>query len=294
MIINTEVSREAEIPRTRQEILDDRRMQLRARFGVKEKIEEPIVEDLNREFFVSLAQPAKTPSPAEIAGEKIHIPQNVLVVAPHPDDEILCCATALSDHVLAGDHVSVLVITDGDGKDDVTPKESIAYGKKRRLETLAAMQKLGVPYEQVMFLGFPDGGLTEIETKNRTQSKFTRLMKTLQTSLFPGTPYTWGGLQSSLREVIKETEADVIYIPGELDNHPDHKVTGRAVKNAVGKLEISPEMKEYMVHFKASCAVTEKADKEKLALIRLFRSQRHDLEHVKFLEDFAYRKEIFW
>ena len=37
----------------------------------------------------------------------------VMVLAPHPDDEVLGCGGALAMHVDAGHHVDVIVLTDG-------------------------------------------------------------------------------------------------------------------------------------------------------------------------------------
>ena len=38
----------------------------------------------------------------------------ILVLAPHPDDEVFGCAGAIMRHVAAGDSVRVAVVTDGE------------------------------------------------------------------------------------------------------------------------------------------------------------------------------------
>ena len=40
--------------------------------------------------------------------------QSVLVVAPHPDDEVLGCGGTIARHADAGDQVHVLIMTKGD------------------------------------------------------------------------------------------------------------------------------------------------------------------------------------
>ncbi len=296
------------IPRTRQEALNARKNRLRSRFdSVKSQFEKKSAEERNRDFFANLARPSlRQAAPEEmrispVAAQDVlvaeikenYIPQNILVVAPHPDDEILCCSATISDHLAAGDKVSIVVITDGDGKERGNAEESLNYGEVRREETLLAAQKLGISADDIMFLGFPDGHLTELEKKFRARSSFTQLMSTIQTSLFPGTPYTWGGLQHSLRQVLERTEPGVIYLPGEFDVHPDHKVAGRAVKKAAAVLKFAPEFQEYSVHFKHNEPANEPVCEKKLELIRVFKSQRHDAAHIQYLDEFAFRKEMF-
>jgi GlcNAc-PI de-N-acetylase len=38
---------------------------------------------------------------------------NVIVIAPHPDDEILGCGGTIASHCAAGDHVTVVLLTRG-------------------------------------------------------------------------------------------------------------------------------------------------------------------------------------
>jgi LmbE family N-acetylglucosaminyl deacetylase len=45
------------------------------------------------------------------------LPRRVLVVAPHPDDEVLGCGGMIAWHAARGDAVAVLELTDGAGGD---------------------------------------------------------------------------------------------------------------------------------------------------------------------------------
>lgn len=261
-------------------------------------------EDRNRKFYKYLAR-----SKEEIAKETlkrrvlpqrevepkaiISIPQKVLVVAPHPDDEILCCASTIKNHLLAGDDVSVVVITNGDGKEEGDATQSLDYGTQRKNESLRAARRLGISPRNVMFLGFPDGHLSEIERKGSARSTFTQLIQTMRASFFPGTPYTWTGLQRSLRKVLKKSEATIIYLPDENDTHPDHQVAARAIRKAAQTLKLTPEWKEYMVHLEEKSCVSQAVDTEKLSLIREFWTQRHDRAHAEFLDGFAACEETF-
>ncbi len=220
-------------------------------------------------------------------------PQTVLVVAPHPDDEILCCSQTIKNHLRAGDDVTIVVITNGDGKDETNPTESLTYGARRQRESLLASKKLGIPKEKILFLGFPDGHLQDIEQKGQSRSVFTQLFQTMRTSFFPETPYTWNGLQKSLQKVLEQSPPDIVYLPGQEDTHPDHDSTARAIRAAAKTKGIFPQWNEYVVHFQKKYCTAQAVDTEKLELIRIFRSQRHDSFHSEFMDQFASCEENF-
>lgn len=66
---------------------------------------------------------------------------NVLVVAAHPDDEVLGCGATIYKHVSNGDSVSVCVLADGEGSRGVPPSEN-----KRLAQFAKAMLLLGVKH----------------------------------------------------------------------------------------------------------------------------------------------------
>jgi len=72
----------------------------------------------------------------------------ILVIAPHPDDEVLGCGGAIAHHVARGDMVHVLVVTRGDP--EIFPPAII---ERTRGELAKAHQVLGV--SGVEFLDFP-------------------------------------------------------------------------------------------------------------------------------------------
>jgi len=85
----------------------------------------------------------------------------VLVIAAHPDDEVLGCGGAIALHRDAGDPVTVVIATRGRTAADSSS------GQAQFTYTAAAMKVLGV--SDFRFLGFPDQkldtfGLTEIIT----------------------------------------------------------------------------------------------------------------------------------
>src|SRR5215831_18965255 len=72
----------------------------------------------------------------------------VLVVAPHPDDEVLGCGGTMARHAAAGDEVHVVVVTRG--HPEVFSAESV---QQVRAEMGEAHKVLGVG--GVKFLDFP-------------------------------------------------------------------------------------------------------------------------------------------
>ena len=78
----------------------------------------------------------------------------ILVIAAHPDDELLGCGGTIALHTRAGDHVTAAVACEG---------ESLHYGEdtqEQRTHIEAAARALGT--EQTRLLGFPDQKLDKI------------------------------------------------------------------------------------------------------------------------------------
>src|SRR5262249_10607426 len=80
-----------------------------------------------------------------------HDPMNVVVLAPHIDDETISCGGTLRNHVLKGDKVTIIFLTDGSRS--VNAPEDIV--NLREAEAVRAVcGKLGV--EQVIFWRYRD------------------------------------------------------------------------------------------------------------------------------------------
>ncbi len=126
---------------------------------------------------------------------------DVLVVAPHPDDEVLGVGGLLGRVVAAGGRATVVAVTDGDPAYPhsrvVTPSQLAAL---RTRESAAAGAVLGLPVP--VRLGLPDGAVAAHEAA---------LAEALRDLLRPGRRClaTWGR-----------------------DGHPDHEAAGRAAAAA--------------------------------------------------------------
>lgn len=118
----------------------------------------------------------------------------ILIIAPHPDDEILGCGGIVRKYAKDGKEVYVLVITRG------TPKQ---YAEERilnvRKEALEAHKLLGV--KETVFLDFhaPELDITSLAE-----------------------------ISGSISAVIRKFEVDTLFIPHRGDIHSDHRVVYNA------------------------------------------------------------------
>ncbi|MFC4426234.1 PIG-L family deacetylase [Deinococcus navajonensis] len=108
-----------------------------------------------------------------------HAGQRLLVLAPHPDDETLCCAGMIQQAQAAGAQVWIAWVTAGDGFEfDAALTQRVLrpgpagmrrLGLQRMEEARRAAALLGVPAQRTFMLGFPDGGLFSLFTTHYVQ-----------------------------------------------------------------------------------------------------------------------------
>lgn len=215
--------------------------------------------------------------------------ERVVVIAPHPDDEILCCSSTLADRVESGAEVSIIFLTDGDARVEGDWTASRKYGSQRRAESSAAARALGIPQKNLYFFGFPDGHLDELLDRGQARSVYTGRRATPRSTAYPGATYTRGSLERILKKQLAALNPDELFVPSVSDSHPDHRAAAELVQSVITG---TPTIRGYAVHGISGTADAEQ-DSEKLKLIRLFETQRHDGYHVQFLEKFASISERF-
>ncbi len=141
-------------------------------------------------YLRSLTLPALAVTPA---------PSRAVVVAPHPDDEVLGVGGLLAVLAAAGTQVDLLAVTDGEASHpggSVPPPE---LARRRRAETCAALDALAVP-ARVRHLHLPDGGRD--------------------------------ALTEPVAEALALRPGDWLLGPWIADGHPDHEAVGRACVRA--------------------------------------------------------------
>lgn len=117
--------------------------------------------------------------------------ERILVIAPHPDDEVLGCGGVIARHSARGDSVQVVVVSRG--APDIFPPAEV---EQTRSELAAAHKLLEV--EEVHFLDFPAPRL-DIVPSHVLADRLTRLVREIQ----PQTVYAphWGDLHSDHKAV---------------------------------------------------------------------------------------------
>lgn len=113
----------------------------------------------------------------------------LLVLAPHPDDEILGCTGLMLRTAQSGGAVRVVVITDG---------QLAADPAVRECETQASLSHLGLPVAE--FWGYPDGALP-----------------------------MGADIQAQYRQLVLDFRPSHIALPSPTEAHHDHRCLTRGV-----------------------------------------------------------------
>lgn len=124
---------------------------------------------------------------------------NVLVLSPHPDDDVFGCGGTLVKHIQQGHHVYVVYLCQGDK--GITNKSSVETAEIRKKESLKAATILGIPKENLFYLAQKDEQLTA-----------SKLVLT------------------KLNALIVKLTPNIIYLPSFTDHHSDHFQTNIILK----------------------------------------------------------------
>ncbi|HUP50449.1 MAG TPA: PIG-L family deacetylase [Thermoanaerobaculia bacterium] len=127
--------------------------------------------------------------PATLRGERL------LVLAPHPDDEVIGCGGLVAQHLGEGRAVQILIATDGTQATGA-PSDQGQYRATREEESRRGLEILGGGAE-IHFLHFPDRGLDD-------------------------------GVAGVLREHLLSFRPDLVCVPSPVEIHPDHLALSRA------------------------------------------------------------------
>lgn len=178
----------------------------------------------------------------------------VLVFIPHEDDEVNVAGATIYGAKKEGFRVICVFAANGD--------RSYTAGTRIR-ETEACLGKLGVPPEDIVFLGYPDGGLDAARcVYMHGQKKIMTVDGHSETYGIEGRPefcmkengfhrsYTWEGFLADLEQVIEKYRPDTI-IGIDFDSHPDHRMCSMAIEMVLGHILNNKENAYYPLVLKA-------------------------------------------
>src|SRR5258708_21711207 len=163
----------------------------------------------------------------------------ILIMAPHPDDEVLCCGGIIQDAVQEHLPIKIVFLTYGDyNKWSFTvyshhpvfrPKAMRAMGEVRHDESIAAAKVLGIPPDQLIFLGYPDFETINIwddhwGSSPAFESKHTRVRAVpYSTAYRPGAAYKGEEILHDLEAIIKDFHPTKVFVSHPADDMPDHR-----------------------------------------------------------------------
>ncbi len=90
-------------------------------------------------------------------------PGPLIVVSPHPDDEVLGAGGLIHDWTARGQPVTVVSVTDGEAAHPIRRN----LGSLRRIELGAALRKLSALHVSVLRLAIPDGRVCQFQNRLR-------------------------------------------------------------------------------------------------------------------------------
>jgi LmbE family N-acetylglucosaminyl deacetylase len=141
---------------------------------------------------------------------------NVLILAPHPDDEAIGCGGSVAIHATKGDTVSAVFLTSGELGLKSLPRDEARATREQEARKSCAL--LGITHFE--FFRGPDWMLSEALRE----------------------------LAPRLSDALKSNRPQLVYLPHPLDWHPDHQVCLPLLRAALLQSNIAvPELRGYEV-----------------------------------------------
>jgi LmbE family N-acetylglucosaminyl deacetylase len=196
----------------------------------------------------------RSPSGEALASNSLELgvnplPKSILIFCAHEDDEMAHAGiirAAVENRV----PLHLVYFTSGDAgscdryyQHSCSPAEALNFGALRMEEARAALGHLGVPRENIFFLGLPDGGLGQIWSHHPEPSDpYLSVLLASDHAPYeglarPNLPYARKTVLEAVKELIRKFQPEVVYTahppnPG----HIDHIMTGYLVVQALHEL----------------------------------------------------------
>jgi len=191
----------------------------------------------------------------------------VLILAPHPDDEIIATGGIIQKALENNSKLKIVYLTCGEYNEisyffykknpAVSKNGFINIGKTRIAEAYEATAFLGVKKEDLIFLGYPDRFTDAIlasfwNKKWPAKSMLTHIKYVpYKNALSYGAPYIGQSILKDLKQVLTDFKPTKIFVSSPYDVNPDHRslyvfttVALFDLKEKIGE----PALYAYLVH----------------------------------------------
>ena len=184
------------------------------------------------------AQTDEIPAIGNSFFDKSYFGTRILLLAPHPDDEINIAGNMILNLAAAKAEIFVVYSTNG----DFEQKAEI-----RAQEAVDSLKILGVPREKIIFLGYGDGhNLSDNPTTSPAGHNETYAAEGFidyaKKTFGRHSSYKKADFKRDLKSLLLELRANIIFCV-DLDSHPDHKALSIMFEEVIG--EILSERNDY-------------------------------------------------
>jgi N-acetylglucosamine malate deacetylase 1 len=192
---------------------------------------------------------------------------NVLIVAPHADDEVIGCAGLIQKLVYQGANIVVLFVTIEDEKSIVKPSYSEGMNVRER-ESLKAKKKLN--FNEAVYLRIPE---RSIDNNIKTQND----------------------IKQSILSIISQKKINAILLPNYFDMNPDHrsiskiglKTVHESIVNNASNSVNSIFLYEiwgpvYVTHF---CKLSQTEYDTKLESMQCYETQMQTVDYLSIIDE---------
>ena len=192
----------------------------------------------------------------------------LLILASHPDDEILGCGGIIQKAVEMKLPLRIIFLTYGDYNGwsflvyqkhlVLMPGAVRQMGLIRHDEALMAAEIMGLSQDQMTFLGYPDYGTLNIwyshwGDRPPFQSALTRVKRVPYTNALRfGAGYKGEEILRDIKTVLLGFRPTKIFVTHPADHHPDHRAFYLFTRVALWDLqgEMRPAVYPYLIHYK--------------------------------------------
>jgi len=214
---------------------------------------------------------------------RISSKDRVMMVSPHPDDEVLAAGGLLTYLFRKKIPVKIVYLTCGDGnaslfwrdrKVKFSPTKFIQTGKERKREAEKAIRILGGSSKNLVFLGYPDGCLWQMWSKLKAvvASPTTKLDHSCYGFAFrKHRDYKGENTIEDLIELVEKFKPTIIISSHLKESNPDHRASCLFVRKAIKEANWLGKHYYCLVHYK------------RMGIFRIYPPKRKPRESEKIL-----------